>query len=634
MPSKREKIGWAIAFATAFVAFSVVYFALPGAWGADKISGDGWDSYVLARSMLFDLDVDHANEIAHCCNQSRHQPNPKTGRIAMAQPVGTPLLWLPFLAGTHAAAWVRSSSHDGQALDGYGHFYFVGTAWASVAYGVLGLLFVFLFLRRRFSLLASALATVGICFATPLFFYIVFHPGYSHSTSMFAVALFVWAWDRGRGDWSVKRWLILGALTGLVALVRAQDVGIVLLPIAEALVYLLRREGPPRSRRLVKVLRAGAAATLMASLVFLPQLLIWRYQLGALLAMPQGSSFMQWDRPSLGHTFAILFGSRNGLVSWHPVYLLSMAGLLIGLWRAPRFAGYVVLGLLWPLYVNGVVADLWGGWAFGHRRMLGQAVLFAWGLALFFETVRTLGQDRRRRLLRWSGPALAVALLVPLIWLNSGMTAAIIQRRIRPSDTQDMRQVYHRSLDTLWPGFWSGSGLRAVADLTWKHVGNPASAPAVLYFRLAHGISPRHFDEVVGNYLLYRFNPNGQPISFHLALGEPGVDKYLVKGHRAKWRGRDALKGEDGRVWLALPAWLLNDGITVRFQVQPEARPTLKVRFNGEPYTPEPDDADDGARGLRIFVPLEKVRWGFNRMELEADADALYVTRLDLSSRH
>ncbi len=631
VPSRREKQGLAVAFAIALVGFSAVYFALPGMWGPQKISGDGWDSYALARSMLFDRDVDLANEIAKCCNQSKHSPHPVTKRIAVAQPMGTPILWLPFLAGTQAAAWVRSLWHPAQALDGYGDFHFIGTAWASVAYGLLGLLFVFLFLRRHFSVFASTLAVVAICFATPLFFYVVFHPSYSHSTSMFAVSLFVWEWDRRRGDWSVKRWAVLGLLTGLVALVRAQDVGIALLPIAEAIAYLFRRrDAASGRRRMGRVLRAGLVAAVTATVVFLPQLLTWRYQFGGLLAMPQGSSFMQWGRPTIDNAFTILFGSRNGLLPWHPVYGLAGLGLLWGLVRAPRFAVFILIGLLWQLYVNVVVTDLWGGWSFGHRRLLGQAPLFAWGIAFLFDRLLDFARSRRRRPVRVLAYALPLLLTVPLVWLNTGMTRAMLLQQVVPSEPRDMKFVYRRSLDALVPGFWSGSGLRSLADATWAHVGNPASAPGVLYFRLMHGVAPRHFDLAVGNYLLYRFAPNGDGVASHLQLDDSGVDKYLVEGKRAHRDEEPVLVGK-GSVRLALPTWLLSDGVTVVFEVPRELHPTLQVRFNGDEYKPAPTMGRDA---LKFVVPRERVRWGFNELELEAEAPELVVRRLELSSRH
>ncbi len=641
-PTGRERWGWAATFGAAWLVLTVVYFAFPGMWGSQKISGDGWDNYVQVRSILFDGDLTLANEYANCCNQFQHTPHPVTGRYTVAQPLGTPLLWLPFLAGTHGAALLRSTWAPGVNLEGYGSFYFVGTAYGSVVYTLAGLFFVFLFLRRRFSLPAAALSTCGVLLGTGLLFYAVFHPSYTHGQSMFAVSLFVWFWDLGRGDFTLRRWALLGALTGLVALVRAQDVGIALLPAVEAFAFLFGRGQAqmPLRQRLRAFLGCGLLASAVALCVFAPQLLTWRYLFGS-LTLPQGEGFMQWSRPTVENALNVLFWSRNGLVSWHPLYWLCAPGFVVALWRRPAFTGLLLLGIFWQWYVNTICADLWAGWSFGNRRFLGISILFAYGLAAALEEglrlVRRYWPARApARLAGPLGVAVLVLALLPPVALNVGMTRGVLMGKVRTSESQDMRGVYRAGLNALVPGLWEGIGLRALADGVWRTVGNPVSAPAVAYQRLAHGVPASKFDTLVGHYTLYRFQPDGRPVTTRLDLRSPQMDKHLVAGTRVAAAGAAAVVGvqEAGgsRASLALPIWLLSEQVTVSLEVETDVPGTVRALFNGVPQAQV--ETGGGRQRARLEVPLEQVRWGINRLDVVGQGTQVGLLRVDLSSRY
>src|SRR5262249_62131793 len=70
----------------------------------------------------------------------------------------------------------------------------------------------------------AALAAAGIAaLTTPLAFYLLYDPSYSHTFSAFAVSAFVLVWWRGREQRGAAGWFALGLLGGLLGLVRIQD---------------------------------------------------------------------------------------------------------------------------------------------------------------------------------------------------------------------------------------------------------------------------------------------------------------------------------------------------------------------------------------------------------------------------
>ncbi|MBN2359290.1 MAG: hypothetical protein JXR83_07535, partial [Deltaproteobacteria bacterium] len=565
---------------------------------------------------LFDRDLDLANEFSHCCNQWGHTVAPETNKVPSPHPIGTPLLWLPELALTHAAVLLRGRSNPGQEQQGYSTRYFVGAAFGSVVNGTLGLLLIYLFLRRRMAWPSALIATLAMLIATPLFFFMVFHPSYSHAQDLLAVSIFVWFWDRGRGRMTPGRWALLGLLAGLVALVREQYVLVALIAVADVVAYLVRPPlspggaAPALSRRLARCALLGVTATACALLAFSPQLIAWKYWYGSFVTVPQGEWFMQWSRFTVENLLNILFWSKNGLASWHPIYWLAGFGLAVALRRERWVALPLLLALAAELYVAAVCRDLWAGWSFGHRRLLGTGIFFAFGLGHLLDLLARPAQRRH-----WSLALLLLAAVVaPFAALNVDMMQRLFAGRLRVAIAQEMRQVY--GLEEFG---WASS--------IWKRIGNPLAAPAVAYDRLVFGLPAKRYDTVAGDYLLYRFAPEHRPHGVRLGFEHDGVRKHLIAGELTAVDGQRCLlasrRGNELEIRLALPFWLLESDLwlTVHGRIlDPLREPTaeqcalpISFEFNGRRY---PFAAQGCRFAVPVRIPRDAVRWGLNDLRL------------------
>src|SRR5438094_3382350 len=97
------------------------------------------------------------------------------------------------------------------------------------------------------------LAALGMWFASSLPVYMYFTPSWSHAQSVFIVAAFLWYWHRTRPGRTLRQWVILGLISGLVLDVYYANIAVLLVPLLESLEGYWRgwvpREGPnPESR--------------------------------------------------------------------------------------------------------------------------------------------------------------------------------------------------------------------------------------------------------------------------------------------------------------------------------------------------------------------------------------------------
>ncbi|MBU2542359.1 hypothetical protein KJ785_02265, partial [Patescibacteria group bacterium] len=118
-------------------------------------------------------------------------------------------------------------------LSGFGIYYQLFLGLGSIFYTLLGSVFLFKALKMFFSVRSSWLAVIIVIFCSPLLHYIIYEPFMSHGVSFFAVSLLFWYsinfWETK--EINNKNLIVLGALIGLVVLVRWQNIIFALLPL-------------------------------------------------------------------------------------------------------------------------------------------------------------------------------------------------------------------------------------------------------------------------------------------------------------------------------------------------------------------------------------------------------------------
>jgi len=405
------------------------------------LSTDGLGYYCYLPAAVLDHDLDFSTAFRTVRPQGGPLSTARTatGMTPNPWPVGTAVLWLPFFLLAHALAIALNAFGAGIRLDGYGYWHQAFVLAGSIVYGGLALGLAFGVARRVASSASALWATVLLLCAGNLVYYMTAEPSMAHPASAFAVGLFYWSWIRLRGETGLRRPLLLGISLGLIAMVRAQEVLLALVPLAADFVHAAQRQWDGESDAVTTWLRRVLLTAVTAAIVFLPQAAASHVIFGHWWTPPQlfddlppGQSFISWSSP---HFADALFSAWRGLFSWHPVYALALLGLP-PLWRKNRaLATAVVVGVLGQAYVIGCWFYWWQGRAFGARTFIGCLPLFAASLAALFDAVAARRALRPRLA---SGVLLLATLLVAANLLLFLEYRLVLSRSDRPATWHDL----------------------------------------------------------------------------------------------------------------------------------------------------------------------------------------------------
>lgn len=430
---KRESAAVAIG-----LALLSVVFLRPSIRG-----NDGAGNYVYLMSLLGDGDFDFADEYmtfdlrsTNGLHLSDTPRSPETGLPANRYGIGCAIFWAPTVGLVHGLL----SLIDPTLATGIEGPYAWAVAIASAWWGGLGLWLLYLRLRRDFDPRASILALAGILFATPFCFYLWMHGSMSHAVSFFIVVMAMLAlekaWEAPRGFAS----LLLGAWSGLLVATRFQDVtwaaafGLAL--VAVPWFSKNRNAGAGKPAVGPRLLTVGISSVLYFGGFFLamvPQLAVWKILYGSWFSGPLpyfGREGGQLEMLPF-HLFQVLFAERGGVIAWHPVLALALAGLILGRKKIGRglFVA-ALLGLGLQLYLIASWSMWWGGASFGNRFFISSYPFLIFGLAWLDHRLRDLGWRRLA----------PVVLLVLMAW-NAGLLVQYGTKMISREEAESWGKV-------------------------------------------------------------------------------------------------------------------------------------------------------------------------------------------------
>jgi hypothetical protein len=343
---------------------------------------DGHGYYAWLRSLLLDGDWSFDNEF------DEHNPlgdyvTPREARTAHGlRPnqwsVGPACVWAVTVVPGHFC--LRACADNGLPwpADGYSLPYQLLVGCTTLLTSFAGLGFLYGLCRRYADPGRAALAAGLLTLGSGIVFYGAVEVTMAHSIGPAAVAALAWYWQRTYGAPRPGRWLVVGLLIGLAALMRWQLVTFAVLPAGEFL--LAWRRGQRGA------VRGLALAALGAVLAFLPQVIAWYAVYGRLFVTPIPVGH-NWTAPDFAR---VLLDVDRGLFYWTPLTLVACLGFLCWFRRplATENTGEP-LGLLFVAFALQVyvLASLWGegvqlGVSYGLRHFTETVVVLGPGLAL------------------------------------------------------------------------------------------------------------------------------------------------------------------------------------------------------------------------------------------------------------
>ena len=390
------------------------------------IRGDGVGYYAFVRAPLIQHNLDFTRDYQEA-NASfregrldeRGDPRPQfrtsTGHLDNHFTVGPAILWSPFLVLAHGAVLFSRALGSTVAADGFSWPYRIAMAFATSLYGFLGLLLAFRLTRQYVEVRWAFLSTLAIWWATSLPVYMYFNPSWSHAHAAFAVALFVWYWHETRAARTLRQWLILSLIAGLMINVYYANAMVLALLLVEAVQkYAAAFRARERVAPAVAHIAAHHFIFLAGVILCLAPTLITRQIIYASAFESGYIPIREWSWTS-PYLFAILFSSNHGLLSWTPLLLFAILGLF-AFWRSqPRTGAAFLAAALAFYYFMASYPDWAGISSYGSRFFVSLTVFFVLGLGVFLEGCASLFRSRRAAVVACS------AVLACFVLWNAGL---------------------------------------------------------------------------------------------------------------------------------------------------------------------------------------------------------------------
>ena len=368
------------------------------------VRGDGVGYYAFARAPLIEhsLNFDHDYIAANTGFREarldeRGQPKQifrtHTGHLDNHFTVGPAMLWTPFLLLAHRGVLLARALGSQVPADGFSTPYRLAMAFGTAFWGFLGLLLSFRLARQYAGDLWACLATVCIWWASSLPVYMYFNPSWSHAHSAFAVSLFVFYWHETLGRRTLRQWLLLALIAGLMLNVYYANAMLLMVLVVEAVRdygAVFRGRAANTVPQLLSKHLLFAVVTLLCLLpTFVTRYIVYGDPLATGYTSVQNWA---WRSP---YFFAVLFSSEHGLFSWTPVLMLATIGLVLFQSREPR-VGTPLLAAALAFYIFIACYPDWAGISsFGNRFFVSLTPLFILGLSIFLKRVSALFRNQR-----------------------------------------------------------------------------------------------------------------------------------------------------------------------------------------------------------------------------------------------
>jgi hypothetical protein len=485
-PLPHDLLAWGIPA----VVFVIVYLADGSGFHP---SGDGFYSWMYARSLAFDGDVHFANDYALCGDPYANGLDRGGGRPDNPFYMGPAFFWTPvlFLLKVVGRLFQSEGSLARSSCTGW-------LAGATIMVGpLLGATTALLAYRvaRRFASSGAALLVALVfAFSSPLFPYSTSVAHYSHVYLAFSVAALIAATlaaedaPRSRG-----RWAIVGILSCVCVLNRLHAAIYLLGPGLVALRAWWRDRRNP-----VGLVAVGLGAVAGVALT------AWVYKLlyATWFKIPMGEHYIQFSRP---HPLMLLFGVQGGFFFWMPVAWLAVLGVVRAVRDPASRLWAIALGVssLLEIYLSSAPVEVYGGWSIGARRLLplyAPLVFFGvHGLAVLAPLAARIPKGLRVR------SNLVAGTIVGAFVVNNVPVSTIFR-----GDVAYSQAVLY------------GAGYSPFWSFMDRHVGDVAILPAELFFAARYRLPVASYRDGI----THRYQRNWKTLAFwedEISLASPWV---------------------------------------------------------------------------------------------------------------
>lgn len=298
-----------------------------------------------------------------------------TGNRVQKMTMGLSVLYAPFFFIAHSIAQITDLN-----ANGYSEIYSKFLCFAGLFYGLLGLFILSKILLQFFNDKIAALVILILAFGTNYFYYVTNEGEMSHSFSFFLFSLFFYFSLQWNNNQSIKNTIALGLTGGLIILVRPTNGVAFLVPILFGIYNLntLKSAYNLFIKNWFKLLIIG----LIVFLIFLPQLLYWKFATGKFLFYSYGNEGFFFSKPQIING---LFSFRKGWLIYTPIMVFALIGMPMLFLKIKESFYAITIFFVVNMYIIFSWWSWWYGGGFGARPLIESYVFLSIPLAVFID---------------------------------------------------------------------------------------------------------------------------------------------------------------------------------------------------------------------------------------------------------
>lgn len=286
---------------------------------------------------------------------------------------GVAILQSPFFLLIHQIEKLRNKNADG--FFGLYHYVPFIAAWF---YGLLGLLFLFLFLKYFVSINASFISLAIIFWGTNLYYYIIEYASMSHVYSFFLFSSFIYLSFRYHQLQKTKHFVLLCYTAALIVLIRPTNS--LFIAIFFIIEHLVKNKIDIRNYLKIKNIIIACASI---AIVFAPQIIYWMYLSGKPFYYSyEKESFSNWASPMIKE---FLFSPNNGLLSYNPIWIFLFVSTIFFAIKKNAWAITSLILTSIIIYLGASWHDWTFGCSYGSRTLIEYSSIFVLPAGLFIE---------------------------------------------------------------------------------------------------------------------------------------------------------------------------------------------------------------------------------------------------------
>jgi hypothetical protein len=372
--------------ATGFFILVIIAGMLLTTWNKSLLQGGdqwGYNSYLVSTVIYKDIKkLDKTYEASR--RQFRIEPKPinSPGRIEEAPDApngnrvlkycyGVALLQAPFFLITHLLL----------QGNGYSPGYVFAIYLSTLFYVLAGMLLLMRVLKRFVGSRTALFALSLLFFGTNLLYFTFCNPGLSHTYLFFLFSCILYYTEKFYKAPSTKNAIVIGILAGLIVVTRPVEIIVLLVPV----IYIARRDF------IRKHFKKILFVFLFAGLMVLPQLIYWKSLSGQWLYDTYPNEGFDFLHP---HILEGFFSFKNGWLSYTPLMILPLMGLVLIVKKKNPFAIGIIAYTLLTIYIT----YSWTQWnynaGFGSRPMVESYALLVIPLAVMLDYIFRSGRLR------------------------------------------------------------------------------------------------------------------------------------------------------------------------------------------------------------------------------------------------